>query len=254
MPYKDPEKRRENARIYNSKPEVKEKAKEWHKKYYSKPEVKVKMKEQQKEYLAKPKTKSDRREYFKRPDIRKKHNEITRLYRLKPENKEKEKKYRTEYSSRPEVKAKKKEYSSKPEVKAKKKEYSSKPEVKAKKKEYGKEYNSKSENRIRRIIINNKIRIDVKTEVFSYYSKKISNSDIPICACCLYDDLRALTLDHIKGRMNVSPEEKQLHGVPLYKFVKAKGLPDEYQILCFNCNTMKGIKPQCPHQLDKMKK
>ena len=241
MPYKDPEKRRENARIYNSKPEVKEKAKEWHKKYYSKPEVKVKIKEQQKEYLAKPKTKSDRREYFKRPDIRKKHNEITRLYRLKPENKEKEKKYRTEYSSRP-------------EVKAKKKEYSSKPEVKAKKKEYGKEYNSKSENIIRRIIINNKIRIDVKTEVFSYYSKKISNSDIPICACCLYDDLRALTLDHIKGRMNVSPEEKQLHGVPLYKFVKAKGLPDEYQILCFNCNTMKGIKPQCPHQLDKMKK
>ena len=241
MPYKDPEKRRENARIYNSKPEVKEKAKEWHKKYYSKPEVKVKIKEQQKEYLAKPKTKSDRREYFKRPDIRKKHNEITRLYRLKPENKEKEKKYRTEYSSRP-------------EVKAKKKEYSSKPEVKAKKKEYGKEYNSKSENRIRRIIIDNKIRIDVKTEVFSYYSKKISNSDIPICACCLYDDLRALTLDHIKGRMNVSSEEKQLGGVPLYKFVKAKGLPDEYQILCFNCNTMKGNKPQCPHQLDKMKK
>ena len=228
MPYKDPEKRRENARIYNSKPEVKEKAKEGHKKYYSKPEVKVKIKEQQKEYLAKPKTKSDRREYFKRPDIRKKHNEITRLYRLKPENKEKEKKYRTEYSSR--------------------------PEVKAKKKEYGKEYNSKSENRIRRIIIDNKIRIDVKTEVFSYYSKKISNSDIPICACCLYDDLRALTLDHIKGRMNVSPEEKQLGGVPLWKFVKAKGLPDGYQILCFNCNTMKGNKPQCPHQLDKMKK
>ena len=254
MPYKDPEKRRENARKYSSKPEVKAKMKGYHKKYFSKPEVKAKVKEQQKEYHSKPETRSKRREYFSRHEVREKMTEYNRKYRSKPENKAKEKEYQKKYDSKPENKARKKEYGKTSEAKAKKKEYSSRPENKARKKVYSKEYSSRPENKISRIKKDNKIRFDVKTEVFSYYSKKISNSDIPICACCLYDDLRALTLDHIKGRMNVSPEEKQLGGVPLWKFVKAKGLPDGYQILCFNCNTMKGNKPQCPHQLDKMKK
>ena len=98
------------------------------------------------------------------------------------------------------------------------------------------------------------IRYDLKTEVFSHYSKEVSNSDFPICACCGYSDLRALTLDHIAGRKNVSPEEKQLGGIPLWQFVKDKGLQEGYQILCFNCNSMKGNKPQCPHQLDKDRK
>lgn len=81
--------------------------------------------------------------------------------------------------------------------------------------------------------------------------KSILNS---ICDCCGYSDLRFLNLDHIESRKNVSSEEKKLTSVDLWKYVKTKGLPKGYQVMCFNCNMAKGNRKYCPHQLDRMKR
>ena len=92
-----------------------------------------------------------------------------------------------------------------------------------------------------------------KAKVFAHYSKVVSNSDIPICACCGYSDLRFLSVDHIDGRKNLSVKEKKLGGSNLWKHLIKTGLPSGYQILCHNCNIAKGQEKYCPHQLDKLK-
>ena len=97
------------------------------------------------------------------------------------------------------------------------------------------------------------IRPAIKLKVFSHYSKKISNSDTPICACCEYSDIRFLVLDHIHSRKNLSELEKRLSGSGLYEYVFKKGFPKEFQVLCHNCNNAKSDKRYCPHQLDRMK-
>jgi hypothetical protein len=100
--------------------------------------------------------------------------------------------------------------------------------------------------------IASKKNFDLKLEVFSHYSKEVTKSDEVNCACCGYLDFRFLTLDHIKSRKNVPIEEKRLNGIKLWKYLKEKGLPTGYQVLCFNCNMGKGDREWCPHQLDKI--
>lgn len=58
-----------------------------------------------------------------------------------------------------------------------------------------------------------------------------------VCARCGFDDKRALTLDH---RLNNGSEERATLGERgVYKKAKAIHSPDEYQILCMNCQFIK---------------
>ena len=90
----------------------------------------------------------------------------------------------------------------------------------------------------------------IKSKVFAHYSKVVSNSDVPICACCGYSDIRFLNVDHIDGRKNLSVKEKKLQSHYLWKYLIKTGFPSGYQILCYNCNLGKGREKYCPHQLD----
>jgi len=94
--------------------------------------------------------------------------------------------------------------------------------------------------------------IQIKLEVFTHYSKEISNSDVPICACCKIDDIRFLTLDHIDGRKHLSKREQKMGGLNLWRHVKKTGFPEDYQVLCYNCNIAKGTSYFCPHEIDRM--
>ena len=94
--------------------------------------------------------------------------------------------------------------------------------------------------------------VQFKLEVFTHYSKEISDSDVPICACCRIDDIRFLTLDHIDGRKHLPKREQKLKTLPLWRHIKNTGFPKGYQILCYNCNIAKGTSLYYPHQLDKM--
>ena len=92
-----------------------------------------------------------------------------------------------------------------------------------------------------------KYSYQIKKEVLTHYSKQESNHDFPICACCGYLELEALTLDHKYGRKNV-PKDENKTGHKLRMVLKKKGYPPNYKVLCFNCNSAKSDLGICPHK------
>jgi hypothetical protein len=102
------------------------------------------------------------------------------------------------------------------------------------------------------VITKKKRRETIKSMVFTAYSKRISKSEIPCCNCCgLNDHLDFLSIDHIDGRNNLSDEEKNLKGGKLYAWLIKHRYPKGYQVLCWNCNSAKGMKKnnnKCPHE------
>jgi 5-methylcytosine-specific restriction endonuclease McrA len=75
--------------------------------------------------------------------------------------------------------------------------------------------------------------------------KKIIEAYGGKCACCGESTYEFLTIDHINGR----DKGDKLMGAALYRALKNQGFPkDNYQLLCFNCNSAKGLYGQCPHK------
>lgn len=67
-----------------------------------------------------------------------------------------------------------------------------------------------------------------------------------VCAICGFSDKRALTLDH---RLNNGSEERKLLGERgVYRKAKAVYAPEEYQILCMNCQFIKRVEDQRQNQ------
>ena len=88
----------------------------------------------------------------------------------------------------------------------------------------------------------------LKKDVFTVYSKRHSNSNIPCCRCCGLDEhLDFLTVDHIDGRKTRPRKEQGLLGANLNRWLRKNNYPDGFQILCFNCNSTKGFFGTCPH-------
>ncbi len=94
----------------------------------------------------------------------------------------------------------------------------------------------------------NEKALKIKKEVFTHYSKKLSNSDIPCCRCCgEHEFLIFLTIDHITNRKNTS-HRKGLIGSGLYRYLRKNDYPLGYQVLCVNCNSAKSDSGMCPHE------
>ena len=92
------------------------------------------------------------------------------------------------------------------------------------------------------------VREQIKYEVFSEYSKRLSNSKIPCCRCCGEKSfLIFLTIDHITNRKNVE-HEKSMGGNKLYRWLKGNNYPRGFQVLCWNCNSAKSDSGMCPHK------
>jgi len=85
--------------------------------------------------------------------------------------------------------------------------------------------------------------LDLKTEVFSHYSK-----GSPKCNCCGIKNLDVLSLDHIHGRKKVK-HKKSLGGHELYTWVRQKGYPLDFQVLCMMCNFAKKDNKDCIHKI-----
>lgn len=67
-----------------------------------------------------------------------------------------------------------------------------------------------------------------------------------VCAVCGFSDKRALTLDHKKN--NGSEERKALGMRGPYQRAKKEYRPDEYQILCMNCQFIKRVEAKRQNQ------
>ena len=66
------------------------------------------------------------------------------------------------------------------------------------------------------------------------------------CVRCGFSDKRALTLDHIKNNGNTERAELGERGV--YRKAKAAYQPDDYQILCMNCQFIKRTEDKTANQ------
>jgi hypothetical protein len=69
------------------------------------------------------------------------------------------------------------------------------------------------------------------------------------CACCGETIIGFLTIDHING---VTREERKIQtkGRNVCQWLKNKGYPPGYQVLCFNCNLGRAKnKGVCPHKM-----
>ena len=76
-----------------------------------------------------------------------------------------------------------------------------------------------------------------KEEVITHYGG--------VCVCCGEKHIEFLTLDHIIPLAKL--KETRIKG-SVYSALKARGYPDNLQVMCFNCNMAKDINAVCPHQ------
>ena len=223
----------------------------------TKEERKEKKRKSNREYRLRPVNKAKARMYESRPEIKEKRREYLEEYYSRPEVKSYRSTWAKKYNARPEIKARKEKLAQRPERKAQRKEYNSKPETKARERAYNtsaigkarfKKFRDKPETKAKRKTWNLKL----KFEVFSVYSKRHSNSDIPICRCCGYKNFQWLQVDHIGARKHLSEKEKLLGGRDVWTRLKKDGYPSDFQILCPACNFAKSTLKECPidHSLD----
>ena len=66
------------------------------------------------------------------------------------------------------------------------------------------------------------------------------------CACCGEEEVAFLALDHIEGGGN--KHRKEIGVSSIFGYLKARGYPKGYQVLCHNCNMAKGFNGICPHK------
>lgn len=80
-------------------------------------------------------------------------------------------------------------------------------------------------------------RDKIKREVLGHYSKDLT------CVKCKFDDLRALSIDHIdSGGCKHRKELGNTGGTEFYRWLKKEGYPEGFQVLCMNCQFIKRIE------------
>lgn len=71
------------------------------------------------------------------------------------------------------------------------------------------------------------------------------------CRCCGEDHIGFLTIEHINhdGKAHL----KKCGGAyPMYLDIIKRNYPDEYTVLCMNCNWATRYGKPCPHELEKL--
>ena len=79
----------------------------------------------------------------------------------------------------------------------------------------------------------------LKEEVLTHYG-----NGKYACVQCGFNDIRALSIDHIKGNGNEHRIQNKCRqgGVTFYRWLRKNGYPPEYQTLCMNCQFIKRIE------------
>jgi len=163
------------------------------------------------------------------PNFRLKERERDRIYRLNPDVREKQNKQARESYAKNKDKMRKKN-------RAWYQKHRDKEIIRGK--VYREKYKGTLEQR----------RLGIKLEALTHYSKIISNSDIPCCACCGENfSHKFLTLDHIKGKKSMG-HKRGFGGEKIYRWAKRNDFPSGLQVLCWNCNAAKSNKGVCPHK------
>ncbi len=79
-------------------------------------------------------------------------------------------------------------------------------------------------------------RLQRNTVIFHYGGK---------CACCGEVKIEFLCIDHING--NGNSHRKEI-GNNIYRWLIDNNFPQDFRVLCHNCNMSLGLYGYCPHQ------
>ncbi len=66
------------------------------------------------------------------------------------------------------------------------------------------------------------------------------------CQCCGEDTFEFLVIDHVNGGGNAHRKSRGGNW-GMAQEMRRQGYPDDYQVLCHNCNAAKGFYGYCPH-------
>jgi len=86
--------------------------------------------------------------------------------------------------------------------------------------------------------------LERKALLVAHYSKNISR-----CICCGEANVHFLTIDHIE--QNGSQHRKSSKcgtGSTFYRWLIKEGMPEGYQVLCYNCNLSRTWHGKCIHR------
>lgn len=132
-------------------------------------------------------------------------------------------------------------------------------EKKEQRRQYQKEYSKKNKENIaiqslkwqrnnRKKIRKSQIkhRKKLRLQVLTHYG-----GNPPICDCCGEDHIEFLTIDHIEGGGNAHRKKIGRSGTEFYRWLIKQGYPEEYRVLCYNCNCSYFREGYCPHKLIK---
>ena len=91
---------------------------------------------------------------------------------------------------------------------------------------------------------NKQYRDETRVEVLSHYGNR--------CVCCNESEPKFLALDHMNNdgaahRREISSNGHPVSSYQMYLWIKKNNYPDNFQILCHNCNMAKSFYGICPH-------
>ena len=105
-------------------------------------------------------------------------------------------------------------------------------------KEERKAYDSTPERRRNQRLSCKKSEAKIKREVLAHYG-----NGALACVSCGFDDIRALSIDHINGGGTQHTEGLNRHGgAGFYRWLHKSGYPEGYQVLCMNCQFVKRVE------------
>lgn len=90
-------------------------------------------------------------------------------------------------------------------------------------------------------------RMAIRMETISFYSLNTM-----MCVCCAEANIEFLCIDHINNDGAIERKELKMRhistGSKFYSYLKSKGFPPGYRVLCNNCNMSRGSYGYCPHE------
>jgi hypothetical protein len=79
-------------------------------------------------------------------------------------------------------------------------------------------------------------KLKIRLEVLGHYS----GGGPPRCVRCGFTDIRALTIDHVRGDGHLEPTRNG--GYRFYLTLRRRGYPSDFQTLCMNCQFIKRVE------------
>lgn len=85
-------------------------------------------------------------------------------------------------------------------------------------------------------------RQKIKIQLMTAYGGK--------CTCCGESHVEFLTIEH-KNRDGQAHKRRLKTSLAIYKEIIKQGFPDQYTVLCMNCNFARRFNKVCPHKIER---